>query len=220
MKKIINYSLKTGKIMVGALALFVLIYYGQGFLEYQKFRNTLVDGAQAAGQSCTRIDGGQINKVMKCVRDFPIPTVLAISCPTSCPLMNTYMQPLCGAMLTNAYACFTAAEAVSPGSGAATCADQIGKAVQCYGACDTHTELTLKSQQGTTFFGVTPGFVYSGGGTTPTPGMDYIGCFQSEMAQNVIGIPGGAAMRIIHLVRAYEVVTTSLGRYLNILEII
>ncbi|MFA6171188.1 MAG: hypothetical protein WCW77_01365 [Patescibacteria group bacterium] len=59
-------------------------------------------------------------------------------------------------------------------------------------ACAGYTELDTQSQQGTTFLAVPKGFVYKGGGTTPTMGMQYLYCGSSNAYPWVIGIPGVA----------------------------
>lgn len=59
-------------------------------------------------------------------------------------------------------------------------------------ACTGYIELDTQSQLGTTFLAVPTGFVYKGGGTTPTAGMQYIYCGSSNAYPWVIGIPGVA----------------------------
>ncbi len=71
-------------------------------------------------------------------------------------------------------------------------------------ACNGYNELDVTSQQGTTFIAVPKTFVYSGGGTFPSSGMQYIAGGASNVMPWVIGIPGVSASRIQKLVDTFK----------------
>lgn len=67
-------------------------------------------------------------------------------------------------------------------------------------ACTAYIEIDTTSQFGTIFIAAPTGFVYQGGGTFPTAGMQYIAGGASNAIPWVIGIPGASASRIQKLV--------------------
>ncbi len=93
----------------------------------------------------------------------------------------------------------------TPANAPTTCAISCPMVTSVYGsACINYIEIDTQSQYGTTFIAAPVGFVYSGGGTHPSPGMQYIAGGSSNVMPWVIGIPGASVSRIQSLVNAFK----------------
>lgn len=71
-------------------------------------------------------------------------------------------------------------------------------------ACAGYIEIDTQGQLGTTFIAAPIGFKYSGGGTFPKAGDQFLACGASNAIPWVIGIPGASASRIQKLVNAFK----------------
>ncbi|MBA3047921.1 hypothetical protein KKC83_05130 [Patescibacteria group bacterium] len=72
--------------------------------------------------------------------------------------------------------------------------------------CTGYIEIDTTGQLGTTFIAAPTGFVYKGGGTHPTAGMDFLYGGASNALPWVIGIPSKAASRTQKLVGVFNFV--------------
>ncbi|RLC37252.1 hypothetical protein DRH27_04050 [Candidatus Falkowbacteria bacterium] len=78
-----------------------------------------------------------------------------------------------------------------------TCAISCPLVTSAYGtACMAYMEIDTVGQKGTTFMAVPKGFVFSGGGSFPTTGMDFVAGGSTNALPWVIGIPGLAVNNI------------------------
>jgi len=95
----------------------------------------------------------------------------------------------------------------TPASDPVTCAISCPMVTSAVGtACTGYIELDTVGQHGTPFIAAPVGFVYRGGGTHPTAGMDFLYGGASNIAPYVIGIPGVAASRVQKLVDVFKYV--------------
>ncbi len=93
----------------------------------------------------------------------------------------------------------------TPQNAPTTCAVSCPLVTSIYGsACTGYIELDTQSQFGTMFIAVPLGFLYKGGGTHPSPGMQYIAGGASNAMPWVIGIPGASASRIQKMVDIFK----------------
>ncbi|MCK5061603.1 hypothetical protein KAR28_03560 [Candidatus Parcubacteria bacterium] len=93
----------------------------------------------------------------------------------------------------------------TPASNPTTCGISCPMATTAWGpACVNYIEVNTTGQLGTIFLTPPIGFVYSGGGTHPTAGMDFLYCGASNAIPWVIGIPGVAASRTKKLVDTFK----------------
>ena len=85
----------------------------------------------------------------------------------------------------------------TPASSPTTCAISCPLVTGAVGTlCTGYIEIDTTGQLGTTFIAAPVGFVYLGGGTHPTAGMDFLYGGSSNIQPWVIGIPSASAIKI------------------------
>lgn len=93
----------------------------------------------------------------------------------------------------------------TPASSPTTCAISCPLVTGAVGTlCTGYIEIDTTGQLGTTFIAAPVGFVYLGGGTHPTAGMDFLYGGSSNIQPWVIGIPSKAASRVEKLVDVFD----------------
>ena len=89
----------------------------------------------------------------------------------------------------------------TPATSPTTCAISCPLVTSVWGpACMGYIEIDTVGQYGTPFIAAPVGFVYQGGGTHPTAGMQFLVGGASNAQPWVIGIPGATAIKIQKIV--------------------